>query len=166
MSNEFINEVTESPRDPIGGASGDKREFTVRFLGKTNNKDYPFTVANEVVASHIGRALGLNVPTVLTHTIAGQDCALIQLVGRDPQMQQPPRETALALQKYVQTHADEVHGAIVFDLYLANNDRAFGPERRNLLLDADGELLLYDNGNCCFYRNRPQTKIKAGISRW
>ena len=60
---------------------------------------------------------------------------------------------------------DEVHAAIVFDLFVANNDRAFGPERRNLLLDSGGRLMLYDQGNACFYRPRPSAGILAGISR-
>src|SRR5215469_12768003 len=150
----YIQELIEQPADPLGGASGDKRRFRVDFIGKTSNVDFPYTVANEVVASHLGIALGLNLPTVLTHTIGGVTLALIQIVGRDPQIQQPPPATSQVLAEYVRAHPDEVHGAIVFDLFVANNDRAFGPERRNLLLDRHGRLLLYDQGNACFYRPR------------
>lgn len=161
----YVNEVTELPRDPLGGASGEKRRFRVDFIGKTNNQLFPYTVANEVVAMHIGVALGLNVPTVLTHRFGNEDCVLVQLVDRDPSMQQEPPATAAALEKYVVENPREVHGAIVFDLFLANNDRAFGPIRRNLLLDRSGRLLLYDNGNCCFYRNRPHAGVAAGTAR-
>jgi hypothetical protein len=165
VSDEYVTEITELPGDPIGGASGEKRRFHAEFLGKTNNQEFPFTVANEVVAASIGMALGLNVPTVLTHRVGGEDCVLVQVVGRDPRMQQPPPATAKALQEYVEAHQFEVHGAIVFDLYMANNDRAFGPLRRNLMLDGSGRLLLYDNGNACFYRHRPAESIVAGIPR-
>ena len=66
--NPYITELSEQPTDPLGGASGEKRPFRVEFIGKTGNADFPDTVANEVVASHLGIALGLNLPTVLTHT--------------------------------------------------------------------------------------------------
>jgi hypothetical protein len=165
VSEDFIREITELPRDPLGGASGEKRLFAVEFLGKTNNEMFPYTVANEVVASQIGKALGLNLPTVLTHSIGNEDCALVHRVKRDPKMQQSPPATTRALANYVEENKHEVHGAIIFDLYMANNDRAFGPFRRNLFLDADGHLLLYDNGNACFYRNRPTRGIQAGIPR-
>lgn len=163
--NPYITEVSELPNDPLGGASGEKRRFRVEFLGKSANPDFPYTVANEVVATHLGIALGLNLPTVLTHTIGGTTYVLIQMVGRDPQMQQPPPATSRAIADYVAHHAEEVHGAIVFDLFVANNDRALSPERRNLMLDGSGRLLLYDQGNACFYRPRPKAGIQAGIPR-
>src|SRR5690606_1352559 len=40
-----------------------------------------------------------------------------------------------------------------------------GPERRNLKIDPAGRLLLYDQGNACFYRPRPGARIEAGIPR-
>jgi hypothetical protein len=163
--NPFITELIEQPGDPLGGTSEEKRRFRVEFIGKRGNADFPYTVANEVVASHLGIALGLNLPTVLTHTMDGVTLALIQMVGRDRQTQQPPPATSRALAEYVSAHPWEVHGAIVFDLFVANNDRAFGPERRNLMLDSSGKLLLYDQGNSCFYRPRPAARIVAGIPR-
>lgn len=164
MENPFIDEITELPSDPIGGASGEKKIFQVTFIGKTNNHDFPFTVANEIVASQLGKAIGLNLPTVLTTSVDGKDCALVQFVGRDPQMNDP-QPTAHALENYIDSHQLEIHGAIVFDLFVANNDRAFGPVRRNLLIDRNRKLMLYDNGNACFYRNRPSKRITAGIPR-
>jgi hypothetical protein len=162
---QHIVEITEMPRDPLGGASGEKRKFHVEFLGKLDNDEFPYTVANEVVAEPIGMALGLNVPTVLTHRIGNVNCALIQMRDKDPRMQHEPPATAAALAEYVRSHPEEIHGAIVFDLFMANNDRAFAPVRRNLFLDTEGRLVLYDNGNCCFYRNRTKASIVAGISR-
>lgn len=162
---EFITEITEAANDPLGGASGKKRMFDVRFMGKTNNADFPYTVANEIVASVLGTVLGLNVPHVIAHSIGGEECVLIHMKDRDPRMQQKAPASARALSEYVQSNPWEVHGAIIFDLFLANNDRAFGPQRRNLLIDSSGKLLLYDNGNCCFYRNRPKASIVAGVAR-
>ena len=165
MANPHISEILETPTDPVGGASGDKRRFSVEFLGKCGNPDFPYTVANEVVASQLGIFLGLNVPTCLAHSIQNKTYVLIQLVNRDPRMQDPPPVTSKALAEYVESHSDEVHGAIVFDLFIANNDRAFGPQRRNLLIDDAGRLLLYDQGNACFYRQRPTAGIVAGVDR-
>jgi len=160
-----VREIRQQPSDPIGGASGERTFFDVCFLGKRNNPDFPYTIANEIVATQIGLAVGLHLPTVITHRASGVEFAMIQWVDRDPAMQQPPPATAQALLEYVQQHAHEVHGAIVFDLFVCNNDRAFGPMRRNLMLDRDGRLLLYDHGNACFYRPRPMAGIEAGVAR-
>ena len=165
MSNPFITEILEQPNDPLGGASGRKRVFSVEFIGKTNNDDFPFTVANEVVAAQLGITLGLNIPSVLTHPLESETVALIQRIDRDPSMQAGPQATSKRLAEYVAANSSEIHGAIVFDLFVANNDRAFGPERRNLMLDKRGKLLLYDFGNACFYRNRPSRGIVAGTPR-
>jgi hypothetical protein len=160
-----VTEIVEEPADPLGGASGAKRRFRVEFLAKANNSDFPFTVANEVVATQIGQALGLNLPIALAYRIAGEALVFIQMIDRDPEMTKGPPATSRALREYVENNPDEIHGAIVYDLFIANNDRAFGPERRNLMLDTDGRLLLYDQGNACFYRHRPSQGIEAGIAR-
>jgi hypothetical protein len=165
MAHSYINEIIEPPSDPLGGASGEKRWFDVKFLGKSNNADFPFTVANEVVAAQLGIVLGVNVSNVLPHVIGDEHFVLIQMVERSPEIQGPPPATAKKLADYIANHVDEVHGAIVFDLFVANNDRAFAPDRRNLLLDIEDRLLLYDNGNSCFYRHRPTAGIVAGIPR-
>ncbi len=165
MSGSYIEEIMELPDDPIGGASGTKRTFRIQFLGKSANVDFPYTVANELVATQLGIILGLNVPSVMSHTIGTETFVLVQFVDRDPQMKQSPPATAKILADYVLSHPDEAHAAIVFDLFVANNDRAFGPKRRNLLLDNAGKLMLYDQGNACFYRPRPAAGILAGIPR-
>ncbi|TWT44152.1 hypothetical protein RAS1_05600 [Phycisphaerae bacterium RAS1] len=54
----YICEIIETPGDPLGGQSGEKTTYNVQFLGKKNNPDFPYTVANEIVATHIGIALG------------------------------------------------------------------------------------------------------------
>ncbi len=165
MLNPFIKEVFEQPSDPLSGASGLKRFFAVEFIGKSNCGDFPYTVANEVVAAQLGIILGLNIPSVLTHSVANETFALIQRIDREPSMQAGPQATSPRLADYVATHLNEVHGAIVFDLFVANNDRAFGPVRRNVALDSRGNLSLYDFGNACYYRNRPRQGIAGGVSR-
>jgi hypothetical protein len=165
VNDENVIEIRQLPGELLSGASGDKAEFLVRFIGKTNNQDFPYTVANEIVGSIVGQAIGLNVQTVLPHSLNGQDAVLIQRSPRHAVMQQGPPATAAALAAYVENHADEIHGCIIFDLYIANNDRAVGPLRRNLLIDPDGRLLLIDNGNSCFYRHRQKDGIEAGIPR-
>jgi hypothetical protein len=162
---QYITEIFEQPADPLGGASGEKRRFTVQYLAKANNPQFPFTVANELVATQLGQALGITVPTALSYLVAGEQLVFIQMIDRNPEMVKGPPATAKALQEYVASHPREVHGAIIYDLFIANNDRAFGPERRNLMLDVEGRLLLYDQGNACFYRNRPGAQIEAGIPR-
>ena len=164
MDENYIR-LSERPTDPLGGASGEKRIFTADFLGKTNNADFPYTIANEVVGAFLGQCLGLNLPTVLTHQIGNEVFALIQMVPRDPLMPKGPPASSQDLAEFVRQMPFEVHGAIVFDLFIANNDRAFGPERRNLALDRAGRLFLYDQGNCCFYRPRRNVGGTAGIER-
>ncbi len=165
MIKPYVREFTELPGDPLGGASGAKRFFHVEFLGKSDSPDFPLTVANEVVASELGRALGLNVPSVITHSVGGDTLVLVQMLDRDPRLQHGPPATARALKESVEADPHALHGAIVFDLYVANNDRAVGPERRNLALDPEGRLQLFDHGNACFYRPRPTAGVECGITR-
>ena len=73
--------------------------------------------------------------------------------------------TSIELSRFVDTHSAEIHGAIVLDLFLANSDRSFGPQRRNIAVDERGELLLFDFGNSLFYRNRLHVGIHAGVER-
>jgi hypothetical protein len=163
----YLPQLIEQPGDEFGGASGTKKEFSVRFLGKTDNADFPFTIANEVVATAIGQIIGLHLPNILTYELGGVPHLFVHLLDKDPSMSKPtpPPATSQKIKEWVESHPLEVHGALVLDLFLANNDRAFGPERRNLFLDPRGNLVLYDNSNGCFYRNRVGAGISAGIPR-
>lgn len=167
MAGNFVPQMIEEPGDEIGGASGLKFRFQVQFQAKTDSELFPFTIANEIAAAAIGQALGLTVPSVLTYLIDGTSYVLSHLIDRRSDMAKPtpPPITSANLARWVGEHPREVHGAIMFDLFLANNDRAFGPDRRNLFIDSDDQLVLYDNANGCFYRNRPNAGIAAGISR-
>ncbi len=160
-----VTEMTELPDDPLGGSSGKKRHFLAEHLGKANEPDFPFTVANEIVASFLGATLGLHVPPVFAFGRGDSTLVLVQMSDRDARMQQGPPATARAIEEYVAAHPDEVHGAVIFDLYVANNDRAFGPVRRNLILDGRGQLVLIDQGNACFYRRRREAGIEPGTAR-
>jgi len=167
MAGSFVPQLIEEPGDEIGGASGTKLRFHVQFQAKRDSNEFPFTIANEIVAAAIGQALGLNVPGVHSYLIGGTPYVLSHLIDRRSDMAKPtpPPVTSAGLARWVTEHPREVHGAILFDLFLANNDRAFGPDRRNLFLNSDDRLVLYDNANCCFYRNRPSAGIVAGIAR-
>jgi hypothetical protein len=157
--------IQEMPPDDLGGASGEKRSFRVEFIGKTPNERFPYTVANEVVSSHIGAVIGFNIPVVVPHTIEGEPIALILWMKPAARQQQGPPLSSRELQDFLNEHEIEVHGAIVLDLYLGNTDRAFGPQRRNIAVDDKGRLLLFDFGNALFYRNREHLGIQAGIAR-
>lgn len=151
------------PDEPIGGTTGKHEYFAVRFLGKRNNTPkYPFTVANEVVAGFIGQCLGQPVPTVIAHkTDSGHEVALSQWgdVYTMPTGDVPD---------FVREHPREVHGAIVFDLFIGNNDRAFTP-LANIKFDRSGRMFLFDHGSSCFYREQGGFNggpgIVAGIPR-
>ena len=126
--------IQELPADEYGGASGDKRKFQLEFLGKAPSQRFPYTVANEVVSSHIGNVLGFNIPVVLPCRVGGEPLAMVLWMKPAARRQEGPPLTSRALKEFVENHDDEIHGAIILDLYLGNTDRSFGPERRNYLL--------------------------------
>ena len=168
MPDADLYRIQELPPDNLGGASGEKRKFRVEFIGKAPSERFPHTVANEVVSSYIGTVLGFQIPTVIPHTIGGDSLALILWMSPAARQQDGPPLTSRELSQYLaqDEHMDEVHGAIVLDLFLANADRSFGTQRRNLAVDqATGRLVLFDFGNALFYRHREHLGIQAGIPR-
>lgn len=161
---DYIEEIIEAPTDELiaaPGGSGAIRFFSVKFGAKRDASKYPYTVANEVVAAFIGRTLGLRLPTTFIHrTALGEEHVLIQWHKFVPR-------SSLDVAEFIRDQKHTVTGAIVFDLFVANNDRSFGPERRNIEFDDRG-MLLIDQGNACFYRHRNTRKgekIVAGIPR-
>ncbi len=158
-------ELIEAPSDELGGKSGPKAIFTARFIGKWDEPQRPYTVANETIAAAIGTALGLPIAPGITDEIGGKPYFLSQELHKPGDKQVGPEGGAPAVEKLLSNNQLLVHGAIIFDLYIANNDRGFLPDRRNIAVDADGRLFLYDHGNCCFYRNRDSEGIVAGVSR-
>lgn len=165
MPDADLYRIEEMPADEIGGASGEKRKFRLEFIGKAPNRRFPFTVANEVVSSYLGTVLGFNIPVVIPHRIDGDPLAMVLWMKPAARQQQGPPMTSEELRQFLADNDDEIHGAIILDLYLANTDRSFGPERRNIAVDEDGRLLLFDFGNALFYRHREHLGILAGVPR-
>jgi hypothetical protein len=54
-----------------------------------------------------------------------------------------------------------IHGMLVFDLYVANNDRNW----KNLLCLSDGTLCLIDHANALLYYVRSSRSVPHGIDR-
>ena len=148
----------ELPSDELGGASG-ARFFHVLAVGKANSSEYPYTVANEKIASEIGRALGLRVPEVLLYRLFGKWVAFSCFIEQTESGETPPSGSALQIQSYYQTHPEELHGMVLFDIFIGNNDR----KTDNLVLGEDGIVRLIDHANSLFYR--PTSSSKAGVAR-
>lgn len=168
MADADLYRIQELPPDNLGGASGEKRKFRLEFIGKAPTERFPYTVANEVVSNHIGSMMGFQIPSVIPHRIDGNPLALILWMSPAARQQDGPPLTSKALRDYLTSadHRDEIHGAIVLDLFLANTDRSFGPERRNIAVDeSTGRLILFDFGNALFYRHREHLGIQAGTPR-
>jgi hypothetical protein len=155
--------IRENPVDELGGASGSAATFTVQFIGKTTTQNYPYTVANEVVATAVGMALGLPVAAGIVDEVGGQPYFFSQRLRKHGELQVGPPDFVRKLDSFVADNQSIVHGAIVFDLFIANNDRSFPVH--NVGLDDDGRLFLYDHGNSCFYRHREAEGIVAGVDR-
>lgn len=61
--------VVELPNaDPLAGKSG-ARPFHVLAIGKGNSDEFPYTVANEKIASELGRIIGLPLPEILLYRV-------------------------------------------------------------------------------------------------
>lgn len=150
--------VVELPSDELGGASG-ARLFHVLAVGKANTEAYPYSVANEKIASEIGRALGLPIPEVLLYRLSREWVAFSCFVEQTESGESAPSGTALQIESYYQSHPEELHGMICFDLFIGNNDR----KTDNLILGEDGVVRLIDHANSLFYR--PTSSTEAGIAR-
>lgn len=165
MADADLYRIEELPGDELGGGSGEKRKFRLEFIGKAPNERWPYTVANEVVSSHLGRILGFNIPIAIPHRVGGEQLAMVLWMRPASRRQQGAPPTSKELKQFVDEHSEEIHGAIVLDLFSANSDRSFGPERRNVGVDERGELLLFDFGSSLFYRTRAHAGIQSGIER-
>jgi hypothetical protein len=168
LADADLYRIQELPSDNLGGASGEKRKFRLEFIGKAPTERFPYTVANEVVSNYVGTVMGFQIPAVIPHRIDGDALALILWMSPAARQQDGPPLTSKALGEYLasEEHRDEIHGAIILDLFLANTDRSFGPERRNIAVDeTTGRLILFDFGNALFYRHREHKGIQAGMER-
>lgn len=124
----------------VGGSTG-AREVTLRGYAKENTADYPYTVANEFVASRIGHRLGLPLPPgslVQPSQPSGQP-GWVTLAFT---LLDPPDVDPSEVVKEVPELAAAV---LVFDLLIANQDRHAG----NLWLDGR-RLDVFDHSHCLF----------------
>ncbi len=150
--------ILEVPQDDLGGASGARR-FYVLAVGKHDSAEYPYTVANEKIASELGRAIGLRVPEVVLHRLRDEYHAFAYYVIETDSGETMPEGTAAEIASFYADNPAELHGMVCLDLFICNNDRK--PD--NLVIGEDGKVWLIDHANSLFYR--PTGTIKPGIPR-
>ncbi|HMH43866.1 MAG TPA: hypothetical protein VK557_10315 [Pyrinomonadaceae bacterium] len=150
--------IQELPPDELGGASG-ARAFYVYTVGKRNTPEYPYSVANEKVASELGRVIGLRIPEVLLYRDTGEWLAFSHFIARTESGETVPEGTAAEIAGFFERNPLELHGMICFDLFVCNNDR----KTDNLLVGDDQKVWLIDHANSLFYR--PAGEIRPGIAR-
>jgi len=151
--------IVELASDELGGASGAKL-FTVLAVGKANTPRYPYCVANEKIATDIGRVLGLRIPEALLYRLRGEWHVFSCFVERTESGEGVPEGTAAELNRYFLERPNELHGMICFDLLVGNNDR----KTDNLIFSqADTAVTLIDHANALFYRKTETAS--PGIAR-
>lgn len=160
MTGKGIDHIIELPEDPLGGAVGAKL-FRVLFAGKTSNDRFPYVVFNEKVAGEIGRMLGLHCPEVLIEPFDNRQYFFSHWQETTQQGTILPGGSSKQLAEFFEKNQDYIHGMIIFDLYVGNNDR----RRGNVLLRSDDRLALIDQGNALLYYNRKSKAVPHGIER-
>lgn len=150
--------IWELPPDELSGASG-ARAFYVLTVGKSNSPEYPYCVANEKIASELGRAIGLRIPEVLLYPVAGDWFAFSHFIRQTESGETVPEWTAADIAAFFRENPVELHGMICFDLFVCNNDR----KTDNLISGEDKKVWLIDHANALFYR--PTVGVEPGIPR-
>jgi hypothetical protein len=150
--------ILEVPQDDLGGASGARR-FYVLAVGKHDSAEYPYTVANEKIASELGRAIGLRIPEVVLHRLRDEYHAFAYYVIETESGETVPEGSAAEIASFYDDNPAELHGMVCLDLFICNNDRK--PD--NLIIGEDGKVWLIDQANSLFYRSAGT--IKPGIPR-
>jgi hypothetical protein len=148
----------ELPQDELGGASG-ARLFYVLTVGKRNTPQYPYSVANEKIASELGRMMGLRIPEILLYRVNDDWYAFSHFIKQTESGESVPVGTAAEIAAYFQANPAEFQCLICFDLFVCNNDR----KTDNLIIGEDKKVWLIDHANALFYR--PTNDIKPGIER-
>ena len=148
----------ELPSDELGGASG-ASYFHVLTIGKRDTREYPYTVANEKIASELGRAIGLRIPEVLLYAVAGNWYCFSHFMRRTESGETVPAGTAREIEAFFAANPTELQGMICFDLFICNNDR----KTDNLIVGEDQKVWLIDHANGLFYR--PTSGTEHGIPR-
>jgi len=147
-----IEHVLEVAGDSLGGRSGAVR-CRILFVGKRASDEYPYQVANERIASEIGRVLGLWIPDSVVYRFNGDVMFFSHFIEDgtgDACGALSPPPSGLEHEVKLLAPATEFirHGIVMFDLFVANNDR----KADNIRLGRDGRLWCVDQGNALFYR--------------
>ena len=158
MGNGNIDHIIQLTSDSLGGSS-DVGLFHVLFAGKTASERFPYIVFNEKVAGEIGRVLGLNCPEVLVEQFSKRTYFFSHWQETSELGTALPPGATVDIAKYFETNSDIIHGMLVFDMFVANNDRT----PKNILLRRDGKLALIDHGNALLYYR--SEKAVSGIER-
>lgn len=138
---------------PVRGGANQAVDATIRGVAKTNAQ-FPFTIANEIVAEALGRALGLPIPAGVLAEDGGATYYLSLDVSATGN-QLPP----IIAQDFVSNHQNLAAGAVVFDILIANNDR----HTSNISLDpgfAPPRPSLFDHGHALLGSGAP-----SGVGR-
>jgi hypothetical protein len=132
------------------GGANQSIDAEVRGVAKSN-ETFPYTTANEVVALHIGRALGLPIPAgVIAEDGSGRLFFLsldVSKTGHTLPPVHPP--DVVAQERFLSA------GSVIFDFLIANEDR----NTSNLSLDpafTPPRLSLYDHGHALLGSGNPQ----------
>ena len=161
MSVDGIDHIIELPEDPLGGSAGAKM-FHVLFAGKTSSEQFPYIVFNEKVAGEICRMLGLYCPEVLLEQFNDKWYFFSHWQETTPQNTILPPGSSQDISNFFQKEQGYVHGMIIFDLFVGNNDR----RRDNILLRSrDGNLALIDHGNSLLYYPSSNSSVASGVER-
>ena len=160
----MIEDIMQIDGDPLGGSS-DVHHFNIHFIGKTYSERKPFEIFNEKVASEIARILGLYSPEVVIGDIGNKPYFFSRFYRvSDDKGQTLPDASSIELKQFMDENSEYIHGMIIFDLFVANNDR----RQANMKLDVNNnKLVLIDHGNSLLYysRSKSHPDLPFGIER-
>jgi hypothetical protein len=160
MTSNTVDHIIELPEDPLGGTAGAKM-FRVLFAGKTSSDKFPYIVFNEKVAGEIGRVLGLHCPEVLMEPFDDRWYFFSHWQETTTQGTILPPGTSKEIADFFEENPEYIHGMIIFDLYVGNNDR----RRDNIILRRDRKLALIDQGNALLYYRASNGNASFGLER-
>lgn len=155
-----IEQIIELPNDDLAGETGVKH-YHIHFAGKTDTSKFRYLIFNEKVAGEIGRVMGLPCPEVLVEPFNGRYYFFSHWKEISQSGMELPPKTARERQNAITNHLDIVHGMLVFDLYIANNDRRMD----NLICRSDGTFSMIDHGNALHYYVRSSRPTPHGVKR-
>lgn len=108
-------------KSPVGEGATGARHVELRGYAKANSADYPYTLANELLASRIGQVLGLPIPPGAVIQGEQPDTKGWLTLSFSPQKLPPadPTEVVADLPRLAA-------GVFVFDVLIVNQDRHCG----------------------------------------